>query len=603
MQEKRRPGRGRLLIGLLSLVLIAGAIYGFIVLRSSTTETQRINYTLIIPQHGTLNATVSASGAMQPREVVKLAFSSTGTVAETFVKVGSNVQANAPLARLDTRDLELRVKQAQAQLAQVQASYEKLLAGARTEDVAAAQAQLAQARSQFQQVQGSVTAQDIAAAQTQLEQAQASLARLEAGPKTVDVQAAQAQLDQARASLQTQRDSLSSAKTRAQSQIDQAANALRDRQADYEQIYWSNRELEKRLARANQELPDSNKAQESSALRAVENGQQSLDQAQLAFDQAVQAEISGTAAAEAQVRNAQASLDRVLAGADKDQILAARAQVSQAQASLDKLRGGQRSGSLGVAQAGLKNAEANLARVTAPPIDADLASVVAQVQNAEAGLAQAQLALDKATLRAPLAGVVAEVNLKVGETPGGGAAVVIADLSAFYVDVTVDEIDVARLAVAQPVTLTLDALPDLGLGGNIERIDPLSTQQASVTSYKVRIQTATTDARVRPGMSANAEIVVAEKRDVLMIPRRAVRADRGRFVVDTADTAICKADRATWPTKPTLTPVPVTTGMSNDLYIEVTSGNIVEGTCVYVQGIDARLNLLTGPPPGVRSSS
>lgn len=597
-------GRGRrIILTIVGLIALVGLVYGGFTLFAGRQDTApRLTYSLVTPERGVLSATVNASGAMQPASVVNLNFSATGSVAQVLVAVGDEVAQDAPLAVLDDRDLRLRVEQAQAALTQANASYNRLLSGATPAEIAAAQAQIEQAQAQLRQVRGSVTSQDVAAARAQLEQARANLARLEAGPRTTDVTTAQAQVDQARAQLQSQRDSLSAAKTRAESQMEQAANALRDRQADYSRVYWQNRQLEEQLARFDRELPQENRDQEAAALRAVENAQQSLDQARLAFEQAQQAEVSGLQAAEAQVRSAEANLDKLLSGAEADQLAAARAQVAQAQASLDKLLGDQRAGSVAAAAAGVESAQANLERITAAPTENDLAGALAQVENATASLRQAELALERATLRAPFAGTVAEVNLKVGEVPGGARpAIVLADLSSFYVDVTVDEIDVAQLEPGQSVGLTLDALPDLPLNGEVATISPLSSAQSAVTSYQVRIEIPATDRRVRSGMSATADIVVAEKADALIVPRRAVRAERSQFFVDlVADQTLCRADRATWPLQPQLTPVAVSTGLSNEFAIEITAGDVDLNTCLYVEGIDARLNPLTGPPPGVR---
>nr|HRC76927.1 efflux RND transporter periplasmic adaptor subunit [Kouleothrix sp.] len=225
----------------------------------------------------------------------------------------------------------------------------------------------------------------------------------------------------------------------------------------------------------------------------------------------------------------------------------------------------------------------------------------AQLESAQAALDLARLALDQATLAAPFAGVVAEVNLRPGEVPSATRApLVLADLSSYHVDVTVDEIDVSRIAAGQPVTLTLDALPGLALPGAVETISPLASAGATVTSYQVRVTTSAQEPRLRAGMSANADIEVARKPNALVAPRRAVRNDRGRLVVDVPrDQALCLLPADQRPASVDLDQREVATGLSNEQLIEITSG-LDDRTCVYVEGIDARLNLLFGPPPGVR---
>ncbi|MCG8348581.1 MAG: efflux RND transporter periplasmic adaptor subunit [Chloroflexales bacterium] len=604
-EQRTLSGNRRTILTIVGIIVLIGLLYvGFIAFFGrDQTEDVRLDYSLVSAQRNTLSATVNASGAIQAAEVINLNFSIGGTVDTVLVDIGDSVTQDAQLAALDTRELQLRVTQAESTLAQARARYDRLVAGATSEEAASAQAQLDQAQAQLRQIKGNVTDQDIIAAQAQLDQARANLAQLESGPKTTDVQVTQAQLDQARANLQSQRDSLSTAKNRAQSQMEQAANTLRDRQDEYGRIYWQNRELEDQLASFGRELPQENKDREAAALRAVESAEESLDQARLGYEQSRQAEVSGIAAAEAQVRSAEANLDKLLAEADADQLAAARAQLAQAESNLAKLSGDQRQGSVAVAAAGVANAKANLERVTASAREYDLVEALAQVQSAEAGIEQAKLALEQAILSAPITGTVAEVNLTEGEVFNAGqAAIVLADLSSFYVDVTVDEIDVAQLQTEQPVTLTLDALPDLALAGEVAAISPLSNQQSAVTSYQVRIEIPATDTRVRAGMSANADIVVAEKPNVLIVPRRAVRAEQGKFFVDiVADQTLCQADPATWPIQPELTAIEVTTGLSNEFAIEILTGDLDENSCLHIEGVDARLDPLSGPPPGVRN--
>jgi HlyD family secretion protein len=616
----RRLLRPRTLLTAAGLLLAVGACaLAVFVLRGQGAAPAHA-YSLIYPHYDTLTATVNATGQIEPAQVVDLSFGSPGRVGEVLVKVGEVVAQGAPLARLDARDLRIRVAQAQAQVAQAQASYQKQLAGATAAEVAAAEAQLAQARGQLRQAEGSVSASDLRAAEAQLAQTRAQLQQLSAGPQASDLQVAEAQLAQAQAQLSSQHDQLSAAKTNAQLQMRQATEALTQAQSRYSsaQQNWSyaqetgrdpiNTTTDPKTGkRIGVKLSDAQRQQYYDAFvqaeAAMRSAEASVQQAMVAYDAARQAEVNGIQIAEGQVAAAQASLDKLRAGADVDQLAAARAQLATAQANLDKLRGEQRSGALDAAQAGVAQAAANLDRLKAGPQPSDLAIAQAQVDGAQAALDLARLNLEQATLTAPFAGTVAEVNLKPGEAPGvSEPPIVLADLSSFHVDVAVDEIDVSRLAIGQPVTLTLDALPGLALPGLVESIDPLATARSAVTSYQVRVTATASDQRVRSGMSTNADIVVARKPDVLLVPRRAVRSDRGRLVVDLPnDQALCERPAEQRPPAPELTQHEVITGLSNEQVIEISAG-LDENACVYVEGIDARLRFFEtrGPPPGAR---
>ena len=97
-------------------------------------------------------------------------------------------------------------------------------------------------------------------------------------------------------------------------------------------------------------------------------------------------------------------------------------------------------------------------------------------------------------------------------------------------------------------------------------------------------------------MSANADIVVAERERALLVPRRAVRNERGQLLIDTVnDTALCGLARNQLPEAPARTPQRVTLGLSNEQVVEVLDG-ITEQDCVYVEGVDVRFSIFNGPP-------
>jgi HlyD family secretion protein len=463
-----------------------------------------------------------------------------------------------------------------------------------------------------------VSPADLRAAEAGLTQAQAQLERLTNGPKPSDLQVAEAQLAQSQAQLEAQRDQLSAAKTNAQLQMQQAAGALTQAQSRYSTALQNWQYVQETGndpssstdpltgKKVNRKLDDRQRQLSYVAYvqaeAAMHHAEAALQQAQVAFDNARQAEVNGVQLAEGQVVAAQAQLDTLLAGADADQLAAARAQLATARANLDKLRGEQRRGALDAAQAGVEQAQANLDRLNAGPQQSDLAIAQAQLASAQAQLDLARLTLEEATLTAPFAGTVAEVNLKPGETPSVATPpIVLADLSSFHVDVAVDEIDVSRLAVGQPVTLTLDALPGVALPGQVASINPLATAGASVTSYEVRITTSGGDGRVRAGMSTNADIVVARKEHVLLAPRRAVRNERGRLVADLPkDPAVCALPAEQRPASVELVQRDVKTGLSNEQVIEIVEG-LDDQTCVYVEGVDARVRIFERGPPGGRN--
>jgi HlyD family secretion protein len=448
---------------------------------------------------------VVAEAKVVPVQSANLSFSVSGTVAEILAREGQAVQADAPLVRLESRGAALRVEQAQAELERAKASYAQLTEGASPEAVSSAEAQVAQAEAALRQTRGGVTAQDVAAARAQLEQARALLARLLSGPKQTELARAYSQLDQAQANLTSQRDALSLAKTNAELQLSQAANALRNAQDSYSRLYWDNRDLENNGIKLTQEQIDA----EAAAKRAVEDADAAMTQARVTAAQAGQAERSGVAAAETRVRDAEAALKQLQQGSEADQIAAARAQVAQAQANLSKLLGDERAGQVAAADAVVRRTRADLEQLTAKPRDPQLALGLAEVHAAEVGLKQAQLDLDQLTLRAPFAGTVAELTLKVGEAVSPNTpALVLADLSSWQIETDdLTELSVVKIAEGQTVRLSFDALPKLTLEGTVARIKPIGKNRQGDMTYTVVVAPKSWDPRLRWNMTATVEIL------------------------------------------------------------------------------------------------
>lgn len=447
---------------------------------------------------------VVADGRVLPARSAELRFLAPGTVAELLVAAGDLVTPGAPLARLDSQELEAAVEQARAVLDEAEAQLDLLREPADPEAVAAAQAALAQAQAQARQATGSVTPADLQAARAELDEARALLARLQAGPRAADLAEAQAGLAQAEATLQSRRDALSAAKSDAELRVTQAANALRDAQAAYSQLRWQNLELERQPG----DLPRERVDAEAAALRAVENAEAALAQARIELENARQAERSGIAEAEAAMGQARARLDGLQAGADADALAAARARVSAAEAALVRLSGDARGGELDAAQAAVAQAQANLDQLLAPTRSPELAAAEARARAAKAALRQAEIALDHATLRAPFAGTVVELNLEPGEQPPADApAVLLADLNSWRIETSdLTELDVVNVRPGDAATLTFDALPDLALEGVVTEVDTHGESFQGDVLYAVTVEPRSWDERLRWNMTATVTV-------------------------------------------------------------------------------------------------
>lgn len=162
----------------------------------------------------------------------------------------------------------------------------------------------------------------------------------------------------------------------------------------------------------------------------------------------------------------------------------------------------------------------------------------AQNQPREVDVATYRVALDqaivnrnKASIMAPIDGIITQVNNKVGESVSSND-VVFKLLSPHYeIKVDVSETDIAKVKLSDSVIITLDAFgDDIKFSGKVFNIDPGSTVIQDVVYYKVKISLDDSDKSVKPGMTANVIIKTAQRENALIIPSRSVRTDGGKFV-------------------------------------------------------------------------
>jgi HlyD family secretion protein len=325
---------------------------------------------------------------------------------------------------------------------------------------------------------------------------------------------------------------------------------------------------------------------------AVETAKSGLATAQAKLDQTLQgAQDADVVAAQtavdtgqANVDSAQAKLDSLGVPTPQDVQAARSAQISaqsgleSAKAKLAQLQAGPNQTDLQAAMSGVAAAQATLATKNGNARGSDIALQHEAVRQAELAVQQAQTDLDNNTLTAPFDGIVASVTGNPGETAPSGTTgfITLVDPSAVRVDVTVDETDVARVAVGKPVALTFDALPGRPFRGSVIAVAPSGTLSQGVVTYPVSISIDARNQVLPAGLTASATITIDEKSDVLVVPLRAVRRQGRDQVVE-----VLGEDGKSVNT-------PVKTGVQNDQLVEVTDG-LEEGQQIMVQGTLTRL--------------
>ena len=212
------------------------------------------------------------------------------------------------------------------------------------------------------------------------------------------------------------------------------------------------------------------------------------------------------------------------------------------------------------------------------------------VQSAEDSLRNAQISyenqteqLDDYTITAPIKGTIVDKYYNAGEiTESNSVLCTIYDLSYLTMTLSVDELDIASIEVGQTVSVVADAVEDKVYEGVVTKVSVAGTSSGSATTYPVTIRIDETDGLL-PGMSVDATITLDSAEDVLAIPSAAL--NRGDTVLVTADSPSAANGtlvEATTEGGEDYYSVEVTTGVSGDDYIEITSGLQEGDTVAYI---------------------
>ena len=199
------------------------------------------------------------------------------------------------------------------------------------------------------------------------------------------------------------------------------------------------------------------------------------------------------------------------------------------------------------------------------------------LRSAEISMQNLQDAMNNYTITAPISGTIIEKDAKVGDAvKTGDTLCIVYDLSYLEMNINVDELQISSISVGQQVQITADAVPDKTYVGTVTRVSMKGASNGGTTTYPVTIRIDDTDG-LRPGMNANAEIVVAEAKNALVVPNAAVM--RGSYVLVTKDSPSAANADTTMEAPEGFVYVPVKTGVSDDDYTQIVSG-IQEGDTI-----------------------
>jgi HlyD family secretion protein len=221
---------------------------------------------------------------------------------------------------------------------------------------------------------------------------------------------------------------------------------------------------------------------------------------------------------------------------------------------------------------------------------AQVASAQAQVEQQAAALRQAQIDLDHTYIYAPVDGTVISRKVDVGQTVVASLQApalfeIAQDLTKMQVDTNVDEADVGHVQVGQQAVFTVDAYPGRKFHGSVVEIRKAPINVQNVITYDVVVAVSNPDLKLLPGMTANMTVMVDHRQDALRVPNAALRFRPADTVKERPAMSGSRVSGRQAPSqvvyvvgengKPTA--VPVTLGITDGVYTEVTGGKLSEG--------------------------
>lgn len=497
------------IIWIIVIMLIAGG--GYMKVRASRQSTTGSTLQIATVTRGTVSVSISGVGTVRAQQSAEIKWQTSGTVASVSAHIGQQVQAGDELASLDPSSLPSSVLQAQMDLIDAQEALEELKKPQPLK-IAQAQAALVEAKQALEEL---LHPSDAAIAQAKLAVIEAQTA-VDTAQKAVD-------------KLQYGRGSAEAIAAAQAAYVVAQAEVIR-LEGEYKQIGGDPSE-------------DPRKAQ---ALSVLEAAKTKLRRALATLnwykgersEEEIETTLTDLAVAKGQLADAQAAYEKLINPSEVDVALA-QAKVADAQEALDALLAG--------------------------PSEDELLVAETRVTLAKAALAQANLTV-------PFAGTITNIEVMTGDMVSAGtAAFRIDDLSRLYIDLQVSEVDIPLVKVGQDAIITFDAVAEKEYHGKIIQVGMVGSVSQGVVNYPVIVQVSDPDANILPSMTATVNIIVAESKNVLVVPNRALQMRSGQRTV----TILFEGQQIS---------IPVMVGLMGDSMSEVISDQLREGDTVVLSG-------------------
>jgi HlyD family secretion protein len=443
----------------ITILISAVAIFGATAVMDASLQ-KRPSFDFIEVKKMNLLAGINETGIVKAAQNVLLSFQKGGQIAQINVKVGNQVKKGQLLAKLDIKDASAAVDQANAAYNLAKANYEKIQLGAINEDVALAQ--------------------------TTLNNANTALEKTKAQQQVLVNNAYNALLNSTFAAVPDSSNINTASPTI-------SGTYLENTEGRYEIIQEGNSFYVKGLENTG------NQTFSSSAPFPLTLGTKGL---YVTFPS-----------------NIKAANDKWTVALPNTQAANYVANYNAYHAALQA-----QSASVSASESAVNSAKAALDLKSARPRQVDLDVVKAQVDAARAQLEAAQNVYSSGIITAPIDGIVTSVDAKIGETASVGKIVVsLNSLQKYQIEAFISEPELAKIKVGDSAQVSLDAYgTGVSFEANVVSIDPAATMAKNIPSYKVTLEFAKDDEKIRSGMNASVAISDQLQTQGLAVPSKSI---------------------------------------------------------------------------------
>ena len=558
---------------LLGAVAFAGVLYVGSMRRDTGPE-----YVTETAKRDVFTQTVEVGGDLESINEVSLAFETGGTVGAQFAQIGDMIAAGDVILTLKNDELSANAEKASQAVRAARATLEQTIAGSTDEAIAVAQANVTIAEVAYENAENDIgytkqlMEETVAEAQVAVETAKDSVENVTSSSADSLEQIRQDFLTVYESNTIAVRSGLSDAdevlgidNTSANddyqnvlSNLDE--NALQQAEVWYEIAKESRDHAEDVVFALSQEASfEEIEAIFDDVQAAIQDASNTLLYTHRALDATSLTSASFTAA-ELEALKVQIDLARESVQATQDLLLAKQqlkeTTIIASDANLDEAENALLSAeqayqsalasevsknaaaeaALAVAKADVTRAQATLSEISADPRAVDLERLYAEVAAAQADLSAAQARLRKGSLVSPIAGVLTQLSFDVGEQVNAHTPVATIQTTEdqFQIVANIPESDITKITLADPVKITFDAFgSDTVFAGMVGKMDPAEKNVEGVVFYEVTVylQEDAHNDLLKPGMSADIEILTDKRENILSLPQRAILQREGEKYV------------------------------------------------------------------------